>query len=225
MNLKMAATIRAKKLGVLLRKAREDAGRSKKECGLSIGVSSSTINSFENGVKSPSLPQLEMLAHSLKVPIEFFWKDDISPDSSSTNENIHTEHHLSLRNQSVGKLLQEARIKKDLTFKDIREKTSVTPGRMKKYENGDSAMQIPELERLCQVLDLRINELIATDNTIGEWIHEKKAIEDFKKLTLETQAFISQPVNQPYIELASHLSTLSAKQLRAIAEGLLEITI
>ena len=50
MNSKLAATIRAKKLGVLLRNARQSAGRSKKECGQGIGVSSSTINSFENGL-------------------------------------------------------------------------------------------------------------------------------------------------------------------------------
>ena len=73
MNLKLATTIRAKKLGVLIRNARQAAGRSKKECGQGIGVSSSTINSFENGVKSPSLPQLEMIALSLRVPIEYFW--------------------------------------------------------------------------------------------------------------------------------------------------------
>lgn len=225
MNSKLAATIRAKKLGVLLRNARQAAGRSKKECGDGIGVSSSTINSFENGLKSPSLPQLEMIALSLKVPIDYFWKEDIRSGYFENTENLHIEHHISLRNLSIGKLLKEARIKANLSYKDIREKTSITPGRLKKYENGESSMQVPELDLLCELLNLRVIDIISTDNPVGEWIHEQKAITDFKNLSLETQEFVSLPINQPYIKLATRLSTLSADQLRAVAEGLLEITI
>jgi len=38
------------------------------------------------------------------------------------------------------------------------------------------------------------------------------------------RAFISKPVNLPYLELAMRLSDLSAEKLRGVAEGLLEIT-
>jgi len=220
MNLKLATTIRAKKLGVLIRNARQAAGRSKKECGQGIGVSSSTINSFENGVKSPSLPQLEMIALSLRVPIEYFWIDP-----SEGTENLHIEHHISLRNLAIGKILNKTRTQLELSLKDIREKTGITPGRLKKYESGESSIQLSELEILCDVLNLRLIDIIASDNPVGEWVHEQKFISDFKNLPLETQEFISQPINQPYIDLATRLSTLSTEQLRAVAEGLLEITI
>ncbi|MBT3239602.1 MAG: helix-turn-helix transcriptional regulator [Chloroflexi bacterium] len=225
MNLKLATTIRAKKLGVLIRNARQAAGRSKKECGQGIGVSSSTINSFENGVKSPSLPQLEMIALSLRVPIEYFWRADIQIDPSEGTENLHIEHHISLRNLAIGKILNKTRTQLELSLKDIREKTGITPGRLKKYESGESSIQLSELEILCDVLNLRLIDIIASDNPVGEWVHEQKFISDFKNLPLETQEFISQPINQPYIDLATRLSTLSTEQLRAVAEGLLEITI
>jgi predicted NodU family carbamoyl transferase len=49
-------------------------------------------------------------------------------------------------------------------------------------------------------------------------------MDQIASLPEEIQQFISQPVNRPYMELAMKLSKLSADKLRAVAEGLLEIT-
>ena len=40
----------------------------------------------------------------------------------------------------------------------------------------------------------------------------------------EIGAFVSQPVNSPYIELARKLSAMSTERLRSVAENLLDIT-
>jgi hypothetical protein len=37
--------------------------------------------------------------------------------------------------------------------------------------------------------------------------------------------FVSKPVNRPYLELAQRLSKTNVENLRAVAEGLLEITL
>ena len=50
-------------------------------------------------------------------------------------------------------------------------------------------------------------------------------MEDFTDLPLEMQAFISKPINMPYLELAQRLSEMSVDRLRGVAEGLLEITL
>ena len=54
---------------------------------------------------------------------------------------------------------------------------------------------------------------------------QKKAVEDFSKLPLDMQQFVSKPANLPYLELAQRLSEMSVERLRAVAEGLLEITL
>jgi hypothetical protein len=46
----------------------------------------------------------------------------------------------------------------------------------------------------------------------------------FLDLPAPLQDFVCKPVNRPYVELALKLSELSVERLRAIAEGLLEIT-
>ena len=45
------------------------------------------------------------------------------------------------------------------------------------------------------------------------------------ELPAELQAFVSQPVNRPYLELAIKLSSMSSDKLRSVAEGLLDITL
>jgi hypothetical protein len=45
-----------------------------------------------------------------------------------------------------------------------------------------------------------------------------------KSIPDEVQQFIKNPGNEPYLRLAMHLSSMSTEKLRAIAEGILEIT-
>jgi len=225
MEPKLAITLRAKKLGILIRDARLEAGKSLKECGEAIGVTGGKISSFEKGTKSPSLPEMELLSYYLNVPISRFWKDEIKSADPTIIDNIHIEHALILRDRYVGKILEETRDEGNLSYKDIREKTGITPVKMKKYEQGESSIPLPELEILCSSLDLNITDFIDPDSKIGSWIIAQDNIEDFLQLPLILQDFVSKPVNRPYLEIAQRLSKLSAEELRAIAEGLLEITI
>ena len=50
-------------------------------------------------------------------------------------------------------------------------------------------------------------------------------MQDFKEMPPELQAFVAKPINLPYLELAQRLSEMSVDKLRAVAEGLLEITL
>lgn len=220
-----AITLRAKKLGVLVKDARTDAGKSKKEAGIAIGASSSTISSIESGRKSPSLPQLELLAYFLNVPLEHFWTDEIRSSAPSLLDTIHVEHALTLRDRFIGSIIHQAREKLTLTYKDVRDKTGITAGRMKKYESGEGSIPIPELELLSNLLQISLSTFTDPEAGIGRWVLEQRSVQDFLKLPLDIQTFVSKPVNKPYLELAQKLSRLNTEELRSLAEGLLEITI
>ncbi|MBI3159376.1 MAG: transcriptional regulator [Chloroflexi bacterium] len=225
MSTKMALTIRAKKLGLLLRDAREAAGRTKAETGAAIGVSAGTVTSIETGRRSPSLPELELLCYVLDLPLEHFWSEDIISSQPDLLENIHIEHSLSMRDRGVGRLLEQARQKANLSLKDVREKTGIPQSRVKNYESGDSPTPLPELEMLARLYGLTVLDFVDPGTPVGMYILQQRAAEDFRRLPLDVQAFISKPVNRPYLELAMKLSGMSAGELRAVAEGLLEITI
>ena len=53
--------LRAKKLGTLIRDARLATRRSVKECAEAIKVTAGVFKAYEEGRKSPSLPELETL--------------------------------------------------------------------------------------------------------------------------------------------------------------------
>lgn len=218
-------TLKAKKIGIMIRDARLAHNLSKKETGESIGVSSGTINSYETGKKAPSLPELEILAHLFDVPIEHFFGTKMLSGNTSSTENMHVEHHLSLRHRSVGALLKEVRESSDLTLKEVHELTGISPSRLRRYESGETPIPIPELELLRNNLNLQLKDLNDPTDIIGKWIAEQRSAENFHKLPLDLQDFVSRPINKPYLEIAMKLEKLQTDELRAVAENLLEITI
>jgi transcriptional regulator with XRE-family HTH domain len=225
MNAKLAINLREKKLGLLIRDARQSAGKTKKECGASFGASSGAMGSIETGVKSPSLPEIELLAYYLDVPLEHFWLDKIRSNQTSLTNDIHVEHTLSLRNRSIGELLTNMREEKSITMKELSQNIGISPARLKKFESGNIPVPLPYLEALCNYYDIEIKSFLDKSTIIGKWIVEQKSIEDFLLLSPELQDFVSKSANQSYIAIAKILSETSAEKLRAIAEGLLEITL
>lgn len=225
MNPELALKLRAKKLGILIRDARLSSGKTMRECGNAIGVSGSTISAYEMGESSPSLPELEMIAFFLKVPISRFWTASILSRGNDQLSQLNPEEVSTSRNQQIGILLQEAREHLELTYEEITDKTGITYGRMKRFESGESSVPMPELELLSNVLQLPMQSFLEEKSLVGKWLTAQAGIQEYLDLPTEIQTFITNPINLPYLELAKRLSNLSADQLRAIAESLLEITI
>ena len=222
----IALKIRAKKLGVLIRDARLAQGKNLKECAAAIGIPSSRLSTYERGDKSPSLPELEILAFFLGVPTDHFWGQDSRMDDSEDRvESTNLERMISLRRRIVGTLLRKARLDSQVTMKDLAEAVGITPKRLKSYEMGDQPTPLPELEGMATQLDLPIDYFRDKDGPVGQWDLQQQAVQRFLDLPPELQEFVSKPVNVPYIELAQRLSGMSVDQLRAVAEGLLEITL
>jgi len=74
-----AATIRKKIFGVLPRNARTRAGMTIKEAAQATDLSASARSNYELGRRDASLPHLEILAYTYRVPITYFWSDDPNP--------------------------------------------------------------------------------------------------------------------------------------------------
>jgi transcriptional regulator with XRE-family HTH domain len=225
MNPELAAKLRAKKLGVLLKDARISAGKTMKECGQTVGISGSTISSYEQGTSSPSLPEVELLCHFLQVPLDRFWKDRIIFADNAYQEEGILQNFLDGRQRQIGNRLAEAREQSDTTYEEISAQTGISYGRMKRFEAGETPIPLPELELLCQTLHVELRDLRESESEIGRWLSAQSNISDFLALPIEIQEFVSKPVNYPYIVIAMNLSKMSAEELRAIAENLLEITI
>jgi transcriptional regulator with XRE-family HTH domain len=220
----LALTIRAKKLGVLMRDARLAAGKTIEECARAVGVDAEAYEEYEMGEKSPSLPELEVLAYTLRVPLGQFWSDKTFSTGSGEPAKANMEQLVALRQRIVGAVLRQARLDAGLSLQTLAERAWVSPEALEAYELGEQPVPLPDLEVLSSVLDRPLSDFQDRHGPVGAWASQQKAIEGFMALPPELQAFVSRPVNQPYLLVAKRLSEMSAERLRGIAEGLLEIT-
>jgi transcriptional regulator with XRE-family HTH domain len=124
----------------------------------------------------------------------------------------------------IGALLRQARVEADVSVDRLAEYMEVDAADIEAYELGEKAVPVPQLEVMSAVLSRSIREFHDEHGPVGQWQTKHQAIKDFLDLPLEMQVFVSRPVNQPYLELAVRLSEMSVDRLRAVAEGLLEIT-
>jgi len=217
--------LRAKKLGVLIRDARQAAGKQIKECAEALEVSNYMFGAFERGEKSPSLPELEVLAYYLDIPIKHFWANKVISEAPHPTEEIEMESFLDKRNRIIGVLLRNARNEKGYSLKELSERIDIPSSRISRYEDGKNAVPLPELEIISRTLDRSTYDFLDQQSQVGEWIVEQSAVQDFLDLPKELQDFLSKPINRPYVELAERLSHMSAEKLREVAENLLEISL
>jgi len=225
MDSQRARKLKAKKIGVLLQDARLALGRSRKALADELGVSSAQLAAYERGEKAPSLPELEALAFALRVPLEHFWGSEVLLESSATGEEVDLARLVAVRQRKIGAKLQQLRESAGLTLAETARRAGITPHRLRTYELAERPIPVPELEALAAALDVPVQSFMDTDGPIGEWLVQQRQIAGFLELPPELREFVSKPVNRPYLELAQRLSEMSVEKLRAVAEGLLEITL
>jgi transcriptional regulator with XRE-family HTH domain len=221
-----AFEIQTKKLGDLIKDARTDSNKSIEECAKAMGIPPSKYEAYELGEKAPSLPEVEAFGFYLDIPISYFWNQNQQHDATQEKNEIgRLDHLISLRHRILGITIRKARIDAGISTDELANISDVDPKNLSAYETGSTPIPLPELEAIAVALNLSVRDFIDQHGPIGKWAIQKKAIEDFSKLPIEMQQFVSKPVNQPYLELAQRLSEMSVERLRSVAEGLLEITL
>lgn len=215
--------LRAKILGVHLRDARLASGKSMKELGEVIGVSSGAISSIERGASSPSLPELELLSFYLGVPISHFWSEDIVSQEPHRTQNLETEKLLALRHRTIGALLRQARTERNFSQKDLAQRTGISASRIRRYENGETAVPLPELEQMASALGYAVDAFTDSTGPVGEWLTTQQAEQELAKLPRNLREFIANPESRSYLELAQRLSAISIEKLRALSDALNEL--
>jgi transcriptional regulator with XRE-family HTH domain len=220
-----AKTLRAKKLGVLIRDARTFACRSLSECAETLGLPQAAYEAYEMGEQSPSLPELELLSYYFGVPLEHFYGNQLLERNHRFKENVDLEVLIGLRQRMVGTLIRKARKEANLSLESLSETTGVAPAVLEAYELGERPVPVPELDAIAFALGSTVKDFQDKRGPVGLWFAQEDALKAFQNLSPEMQDFVSKQVNRPYLELALRLSQLSVEKLRSVGEVLLEITL
>jgi transcriptional regulator with XRE-family HTH domain len=225
MDTKSQITIRSKKLGVLIRDARLAARRTVHECAEAMGVRKSVFREYEEGLRSPSLPELEILVYFLDLPMDHFWSNQSRSESISPSEKLDLQRLLAVRQRKIGALLRQERMKSSISIRNLAHQTGITNSRIKAFELGERAIPLPELELLVRTLGGRIESFFDRHGPVGQWMISEEAVQQFLEMPVEMRQFVALPVNRPYLQLAMKLSNMSRDKLRSVAEDLLDITL
>lgn len=224
MSIQTQVSIRTRMLGVLIRDARLSTRKTLTELAKATGVTEGILRSWEEGRRAPSLPELEVVAFALKLPLEHFWKRESRSGSTEPADALNLPMLVKVRQRLVGAMLRQEREKNGLALRTLADQSGIPMARIKSYELGERPIPVPELEALLGLFGGQIDRLFDQSGPIGAWMAQQKTIQDFKQMDPELQAFVSKPVNRPYLELALKLSNMSTEKLRTVAENLLDIT-
>lgn len=222
---KKSLELRAKIIGVLLRDARLAASKTPKDCAELLGVSVSAYSAHELGKKPLSLPDLELLAYFLDIPLSHFWSDELLSSAPDRLARMNSAELVKLRHRIIGLRIRQARLANSISLKELASAVGVSTARIKSYEFGETPIPIPELETLAWVLGAKIDHFFERQGRVGEWDASQRAFEQFKELPDEVQDFVMNPLNENYVRIAMRLAAMPAGQLKDLAAALLDITL
>ncbi|HSH01773.1 MAG TPA: helix-turn-helix transcriptional regulator [Anaerolineae bacterium] len=212
---------RAKLLGELIQQARTRLRLTVADCTEALGVTDETFHKIENGDYLLSLPQIEVLAMILHVPMAYFWGSYQVEDETDRNY----EQFLVLRNRMIGAFIRQARIEQQVDLSAAARELGMSEEELELLEKGRRDIPFFELERIAKALGVSIDYF--TDYERGPMaLHEnnQRAKINFEDLPPDIQNFVTNPLNINYLETAKRLSEMNVDRLRNIAEGILDIT-
>ena len=218
--------VRSQRLGALLKDARQVKDQSPVACAGAAGTELTTYQAYEAGEVSPSLPELELLAYFLDVPLSYFWGERaLSEIGANGHKPAPAEALADLRHRIIGAQVRLARYAARLSLVDLAAHVSISPEQLAAYELGQWPIPLPELEAIAGRLGLAVEHFFEAEGPVGEWDSLRRASDRLRALPPDLREFVTLPANQEYLRLAQKLSQMPVGHLRAIAENLLEITL
>ena len=210
-------------LGALMQGARVKAGKSIQDCAQVMGVTVDVYASYEEGQRDVTLPELELLAYYLKVPVRLFFE---RPERLLADDpTIPAEKVVALRQRIIGVLLRQMRQDRDRSVEDVAQRLGVSPQSISDYELGRMPLPVTHLQEAADLLGVPMNYFIDEGvGPIGAQELLRNQFDKFSDLPDDLRRFVVHPTNVAYLRVAQHLSDMTTEQLRNLAAAILDIT-
>ncbi len=216
--------LRAKMLGVLIQDARLNADRQIEDCARLLRIPASEVEAWEYGERTPSLPQLELLANYLGIPVAHFWGTETFSGEDETHAVDAQFQYLALRDRMIGALLRQAREEQALTLDALSEISNIPVEQLAQYELGELSLPMHELTVLANGVHKNISYFLESSSYIGQILAALQEWKHFTNLPEDVRQFAANPLNIGFIEIAIMLSKMPTDKLRQMGESMLDIT-
>lgn len=220
-----AALLQNKIVGAAIKSARARAEIDVQGCAEALSIPPEMLLQAEEGQTGLSLPQIEVLAHLLDVPVTYLLGETELPQAEDARATLPYENAMVIRRKIIGVLLRQARLNHGRALDEVAAAMGYTPEHLARIELGEVSVPMVELGALASTLNLPFDTFL--DEDIIPLTASQRDMRDLRRLahlSPEVREFILKPINAPYLQIAMNLSTMPAESLRQIASGLLEIT-
>ena len=225
MEASQSLAIRNKIIGVLVKRARTEAGMTQKECAQFLGCTPSAFRRYEQGKKGFSLPQLESLALLFDVPVASLWDDAYPLPEKIEEEPLPLDQIMLLRRKMLAVRLRQVREAAGLSMREMGKALDCSPYMISQYEHGAREIPLAELEMAAERCGQTIAEFLDDEAIpLSPAEQRRRILERLEALPPDMRDFVLNPTNVLYLRIAMLASALKADELRKIAETLLDIT-
>ncbi len=217
-----AYRLRGKMLGVLIQDARLSAARTVEDCARILRITPEQVEGWEFGDDVPSLPQLEILAYYLDVPVSHFWGTQ-TLHAERAQVDAQTEY-INLRNRMIGVMLRQAREEAGLSAEQLSADVAIPAENIRAYEMGENPLPMHELVAFAAALKKSVDYFLESESYVGELLATREEWKHFSELPEDLRRFAANPLNLGFIEIALMLSQMPTDKLRRVGESVLNIT-
>jgi transcriptional regulator with XRE-family HTH domain len=166
---------------------------------------------------------LEALSFFLQVSPEHFWGRTMLGDRTSATKAA--KRVLEVRHRMIGAMIRQVRQESGISQEELAEFAAMTPAELESCELGELPLALPQLELIAAAVNKPLQQFLDRQGPVGTWASQQRTVQNFLTLSDDLQEFVSKPINRPYLELAQRLSEMDVNKLRAVGEGILEITL
>jgi transcriptional regulator with XRE-family HTH domain len=225
MEASQSILIRNKIVGILVKRARLRAGKSRRECAAFLGISPHLLAACEQGRHSLSLPHLEALAYFLDVPLASLLEENPVLPKAKAQEPVPAAAMIRLRTRILAVQFRQCRHSAGLTQEQMADLLGCTASRVLQYEAGKREIPLAELEVAAEQCGQSLTDFCDEEILpLGRAELQRQLEARLDELPADVRDFVLKPTNTLYLRIAMLLSTMKADSLRQIAETLLDIT-
>lgn len=216
--------LRARMLGVLIRDARLASGYDVETIAAQVGVHPDEFVEWEFGRRVATLPQIELLAYFLQIPISHFWATETFAKQRASLQIDHAEYTL-LRDRVIGLLVRSAREESHLDLATVAQKVGISPDELAAIEAGKYAIPMTVMVSLASELQVNLGYFLDEESRVGEFFAIQELAKLLSEMSPEVRDFLASPSNHAYIHVAMSLAQMPTDALRELAGALLDITL
>lgn len=153
-------------LGNRLKKLRLQKKLTQEELAEKLGITRGTYAHYEINKRQPDYETLQKLADFFNVSVDYLLgrTDDPYPYVPAYKLKGELRHYL-LSAMEIGSRVRILRESKGLSARQLAEAASLDPTQISKIENGKSTPSLQALERICNVLGIKLSEFFSDESS------------------------------------------------------------